>query len=174
MKLQLNCINMESSLRGRIEFFCVLMKGVIRMMKKTVSLCLVLSMMLSILLVPVNADNNYGSHNVSDVKTEEITIHVPPDASAAVPYGWVGSGAIIQYPVGTVNLNSWVYITITDNSSGIPVIVQLYTGEGARYDDYTLTKGTVGWQIDVTAAHYILITNDNNIGTDVSFYLTYY
>lgn len=45
---------------------------------------------------------------------------------------------------------------------------------GAGYAQRTVTMGTVGWEIKVSAAHYILLTNDNNKGSDVSFYLTYY
>lgn len=138
------------------------------MWKKTISLCLVLSIALSLLLTPAYA------YDTSGETTQEITIYIPPKSSVAVPNGWVGSGSVIQYPVGTLTAGSWVYITISDNSESIPLIIQLYTPYGAGYSQRTITRGTVGWEIKVSAAHYILLTNDNNYGTEVTFSITYY
>lgn len=142
------------------------------MQKRIISLLLVCVFFTSIFILPIGATNVSGEGAVGTT-TKEVTIYVPPKSSAIVPAGWVGSGSVIQYPVGTLTSGNWIYVTITANSSGIPVIMQLYCASGAAYSQRTITSGTIGWQAKKSAYHYLLITNDNNYGTNVSFYLTY-
>lgn len=144
------------------------MKGVLYMWKKNISLLLVFSFVLSLLILPANAYNTFN-----DETTQEITIYIPPKSSVPVPYGWIGSGSVIQYPLGSLTAGDWLYLTVTNNTSAIPIIVQLYTDYGAGYAAKPITVGTCGWEVKVSASHYLLLTNDNNYGTEFSFYITY-
>lgn len=138
------------------------------MLKRLISFCLVFTIALSLLLVPAYA------YDAPAHTSEEITIHIPAKSTVVVPRGWVDSGSVIRYPIGNLTALTWIYITVTSNSAGIPVIFQLYTEDGAGYLSKTVTFGSAGWQVGVSAYHELLITNDNNYGTDVSFYFSYY